>query len=269
MFVDDSCFNEWSAPVGDMIDNGCFVAFVYGNQTYSGNLSGTGDRAFTCNETLTLSGNNLGLSGGVSIYGGTLRMESVTAIPDEPSVMGGGNLDLNGYSLALAGITYDGNPTGTTISTSATSDTPATLYLTGANWLNGATICDGPNQDVALVLSGSGSSLTLSGSTANSCGGGVTIGNGTILRLGYGGDSGDIAANIVNYGTVCFDEGSAVTYCGVISGTGDVYVWADFQCPGHLHQRQHLQRHDVRRRGRYPPARRRHDQRQHQRQHRG
>ncbi|WP_195912992.1 autotransporter-associated beta strand repeat-containing protein, partial [Legionella pneumophila] len=74
------------------------------------------------------------------------------------------------------------------------------------------------------VISGSGvlqqlgsGVLTLIG--ANTFTGGTTISSGT-LQIGAGGTVGSIAGNILNNAALIFNRSNALTYAGVISGTG-------------------------------------------------
>ena len=78
----------------------------------------------------------------------------------------------------------------------------------------------------AGVISGTGSltqagtgTTTLTG--ANTYTGGTTISAGT-LQLGNGGTTGSIAGNIVDNSALVFNRSDALTYAGVISGTGSL-----------------------------------------------
>ena len=78
----------------------------------------------------------------------------------------------------------------------------------------------------AGVISGPGSVSQIgSGATiltgANTYTGGTTIAAGT-LQLGNGGATGSIVGNVVDNGTLAFDRSDAVTFPGLISGTGSV-----------------------------------------------
>jgi len=56
---------------------------------------------------------------------------------------------------------------------------------------------------------------------ANTYTGGTTISGGT-LQMGNGGSSGSILGNVVDNGTLAFDRADAVSFAGVISGTGNL-----------------------------------------------
>jgi autotransporter-associated beta strand protein len=64
-----------------------------------------------------------------------------------------------------------------------------------------------------------GGMLTFSGN--NSYTGGTTISDG-VLQVGAGGTTGSLAGNAVNNSTIVFNRSNALTYSGVISGTGSI-----------------------------------------------
>ena len=79
---------------------------------------------------------------------------------------------------------------------------------------------------LAGVISGTGSltqvgtgTTTLTGT--NTYTGGTTISAGT-LQLGNGGTTGSVAGNIVDNSALVFNRSDALTYAGVISGTGSL-----------------------------------------------
>src|SRR5271165_6292706 len=80
--------------------------------------------------------------------------------------------------------------------------------------------------EVTGAISGTGQ-LTKTGSGAlvligtNTYSGGTTISAGT-LQIGNGGTSGSIVGNVADNGTLAFDRSDAVTFSGVISGTGSL-----------------------------------------------
>jgi autotransporter-associated beta strand protein len=77
------------------------------------------------------------------------------------------------------------------------------------------------------VISGLGS-VTQAGTGAtiftgnNTYTGGTSIAPGSTLQLGTGGTTGSIGGNVANNGSLIFDRSDALTFGGVISGTGSV-----------------------------------------------
>jgi outer membrane autotransporter protein len=71
--------------------------------------------------------------------------------------------------------------------------------------------------DGATAVAVNGGTLVLAG--ANSYTGGTTI-NGGVLQLGNGGTSGSIVGDVANNGTLAFNRSDAVTFGGLVSGTG-------------------------------------------------
>ncbi len=197
--------------------------------------------------TLTLTGANT-FAGGTTISGGTMQVGSgaIGSIA--------GNI-LNDSALIFsrtAALPYGGVISGTGTVTKSGS---GTLTLTGENtYLGGTTISAGTlqlgsggtagsitgnivdngilavNRSDALTLAGTISgtgaltksgvgTLTLTGN--NTYTGTTTIGAGT-LQVGDGGTTGSVAGSIVDNGTLAFNRSNALTYGGVISGTGSL-----------------------------------------------
>ncbi|MCI0151918.1 autotransporter-associated beta strand repeat-containing protein [Paraburkholderia sediminicola] len=119
---------------------------------------------------------------------------------------GGMQFLTTGYEIAGAGFTLAGAPT-TTIRT----DPGVTAAI-------GAAIVDGAGGPVALVKSDAG---TLVLTDANTYKGGTTIGAGT-LQLGSGGATGSIVGDVSNNGVLAFNRSDALTFDGVVSGTGSL-----------------------------------------------
>jgi fibronectin-binding autotransporter adhesin len=55
--------------------------------------------------------------------------------------------------------------------------------------------------------------------------GGTTIGNGTDLLIGDQGTTGSIVGDVTNNGYLLFDRSDAITYNGVVSGSGGLYQY--------------------------------------------
>jgi outer membrane autotransporter protein len=226
---------------------------------------------------LTLTGANT-YSGGTTISQGTIAANADTALgaPMGPLTFNGGTLLFdNSFDLSPSrvitlnaanggfsgGGTFDTNGFTTTVSQSIqgagalTKAGAGTLVLTNANsYSGGTTIASGILQlgnggttgsivgDVADdgtlafnrsdavtfpgLISGSGAVTQIgSGTTiltnANSYSGGTTIASG-ILQLGNGGTTGSIVGDVADNGTLAFDRSDAVTFPGLISGSGTV-----------------------------------------------
>jgi autotransporter-associated beta strand repeat len=233
---------------GDITNNGALIFNRSDATTYMGFISGTGSLTQAGAGVLTLTGENT-YTGGTTIAAGTLQIgngEAAGSITGD--VTNNGALVFDRSDVA----TYAGTITGTGSLTQAGT---GTLVLTGANtYTGGTTIATGTLQignggtsgsvtgditnNTALifnrsdavtyagVISGTGSltqagpgTLVLTG--ANTYTGGTTIATGT-LQIGNGGTSGSITGDITNNTTLIFNRSDAVTYAGVISGTGSM-----------------------------------------------
>lgn len=128
----------------------------------------------------------------VAQSGGTISFAGTGPANDNKvsagSIAGAGTFDLGGNSLTVGALN-----TSTEVSGSITG--------TGG-----------------LTKTGSGT-LTLAGN--NSFTGGTTVSSGT-LQIGNGGTAGSIVGNVVDNGLLIFNRADAVSYAGVISGTGGV-----------------------------------------------
>ncbi len=208
---------------GATVTLGSDSALGVGNVTLSGGTINLNDRNLTV-RTLTsdyssVITNSSGSSALSVTVGGTFA-GSINDGVGTISLTSSGSLILSGFS------SYSG---GTTISA-------GTLQLgTGGRGggVSGPIVNNGQlviNHDyisfMDSVISGTGS-LTKLGSGAlyltaeNTYTGGTTVSAGT-LSIGAGGTVGSVVGNIVNNASLRFDRSDAVTYAGVISGTGSV-----------------------------------------------
>jgi fibronectin-binding autotransporter adhesin len=211
-------------------------------------LTGTGSLAKRGDGTLVVTGAN-SYSGVTTIEAGTLRVgDGGISGSLAGDVVNNARLVLDrAGTLALTGaISGSGSVQqlgpGTTILTGANSHTGGTTIAAGTlqigdggssgslagDVVNNASLTF--NRAGTLVLSGaisgSGSVQQLgSGTTVlagqNSYAGGTTITAGT-LQLGNGGNSGSLVGDVVNNGALAFNRADAVSFGGVISGTGSV-----------------------------------------------
>ncbi|HBO44718.1 MAG TPA: hypothetical protein DD670_12470 [Planctomycetaceae bacterium] len=130
-------------------------------------------------------------------------------------VMQGGTFKLNGLNLATSGLYgTSGNIQNGSDMTAAT----LTVQRNAGDVTYGGTFTDGGSAAFGLTKTGS-SMLTLTGT--NTYSGTTTVSAGT-LRIGNGTTDGSIVGNIVDNATLVFNNASARTYAGVISGSGSV-----------------------------------------------
>jgi len=221
---------------GNIVNNAAVYFDQNSDGTYAGNMSGTGSLTKSYAGNLTLTGTNT-YSGGTTVSAGTLTgnsaslqgniTNSAALVFNQTSsgtyagvVSGSGSLTKSGAgNLTLSGAnTYSG---GTTISAGTLTGT--TTSLQGSITDNAALVFNQSSTGTyAGVVSGSGSltksgagNLTLSG--ANTYSGGTTISAGTLT-----GTTTSLQGAITNNAALVFDQSSAGTYAGAISGTGSV-----------------------------------------------
>ena len=171
--------------------------------TISQGITGTGALTKAGSGTLVLNGAN-SYAGGTVINGGVVRVSNDGNLGATSGgvTFNGGTLQLNSSFDINAGRALTVNAAGGTIDTQGFQST-VSQGITGAG---------------ALTKAGSGT-LTLTG--ANSYGGGTTIAGGT-LQLGNGGTTGSITGNVTNNGTLVFNRSDAISFDGLISGSGAV-----------------------------------------------
>ncbi len=225
-----------SSLQGDILNNSQ-VTFDQGSAgTYAGVMSGVGSLVKEGADKLTLTGANL-YTGGTTVSGGILQ---------------GNTTSLQGDILNNSQVTFDQGSAGTYAGVmsgvgSLVKEGADKLTLTGANLYTGGTtvsagILQGNTSSLqgdilnnsqvifdqgaagtyAGIMSGVGSlvkegadKLTLTG--ANLYTGGTTVSTG-ILQ----GNTSSLQGDILNNSQVTFDQGSAGTYAGIMSGTGSL-----------------------------------------------
>jgi len=146
---------------------------------------------------------------GYAIFGGTPG--TVTVDDSAGSVMATGmQFATNGYTLGGGTLTLVAN--GST----------APMIRVG----DGSSAGAGMTATIGSAIAGTAGltktdlgTLVLTG--ANSYTGGTTINAGT-LQLGNGGATGAITGNVTDNGTLAFNRGDAVSFAGVVSGSGDL-----------------------------------------------
>ncbi|RQO52823.1 autotransporter outer membrane beta-barrel domain-containing protein [Variovorax sp. KBW07] len=165
-------------------------------------ISGAGSLVVNGLTTSSLSGNNTGLAGGVTLASSELLLGHEAAL-------GSGALTVSGAS----GLDWTSavNSLNNNVSIAAGGN----LALQGKSSLAmlGALSGDG-----SLTKNGSGT-LVLAG--ANTYSGGTTVGAGT-LQVGNGTTTGSIVGDVLNNGALAFNRSDDISFTGVVSGTGRV-----------------------------------------------
>ena len=226
---------------GDVVNNGTLTFNqAVGDGTFAGNISGNGSFFKNGGDALTLTGVNT-YSGGTTVTGGEL-IGSTAALQGNiqnngqvtfrqtvsgtyAGVMSGagalvkdgaGNVTLSGANTYAAGTTISAG--GLTASTGslplngnvdAATDTTLTFDQNSAGTFGGVLSGDG-----ALVKLGSGA-VTLTG--ANTYSGGTTVTEGSLV-----GTTTSLQGAITNNAAVTFNQSTAGTYAGVMSGNGSL-----------------------------------------------
>ncbi|MCO6409137.1 autotransporter domain-containing protein [Hoeflea alexandrii] len=233
---------------GSLTKSGAGTRTLTGTNTHSGSttveagtLRAGSAGAFTANTAYTVNGGTLDLNGhnltmsALSGSGGTVALgnagltvnQSGTAtyagvISGTGSLIksGAGTVTLTGANSHTGGTTVSGGMLqigngGTSGSIGGDITNNAALTFNRSNAL---IFSDDISGTGSLAKSGAGT-LTLTGTNTHS--GGTTISSGT-LQVGDGGASGSIGGNITNNAALVFNRNDALTYAGVISGTGSL-----------------------------------------------
>ena len=172
-------------------------------------ISGTGSLTKSGTGTLTLTGTNT-YTGSTTISAGTLALSGSGSIASSSQV-----------NVSNAAGTFDisGTSSGATITTlNGVANSHVTLGGQTLTISNGSTTYAGIIQGTG-GLTVTGGTQTLSG--ANTYTGATTISAGT-LQIGNGGTTGSVTGDIVDNAALVFNRSNALTYGGVISGTGSL-----------------------------------------------
>ena len=170
---------------------------------FAGVISGGGGLAKADTGTLTLTGANA-YHGGTTINGGTLSLLNSTG-----SATGTGDLTIGRSGTLLIG---NGGTTG----------------LIGGNVANAGALVVNRSDNITYAgnVTGTGT-FTKSGSGTLSLTGNVTQSGGAVIdagsvSIGDGGTAGTLSGNVTDNATLAFNRSDAVTYAGVVSGSGSL-----------------------------------------------
>ncbi len=169
--------------------------------TIASQLTGSSELVKTDLGTLILTGTN-SYSGGTRLEAGTLQIAGNAALGNVSAGLSfdGGTLQTTATFTLARGVTLDG--TGTFMTDSGT-----TLTLSGGVAGVGHFVKEGAG---TLHLIGDGSHAS-----------GTTIAAGT-LQIGVGSTAGSLTGDVINDGTLVFSRSDALTFDGVISGSGSM-----------------------------------------------
>ncbi len=205
------------------------LPYFYGDNSFTG--SGTdlvtygsnGLRLLAANEYsgTIAAGTNVKLTGYANVNSSTSILALVLSNSGTAPQLALGNsttLTLTSGAVLSAGGSGNSISGGTlTFGPNAATSYEGIIH-TAANLAIGSAIADNAGNAVTLTKSGP-ATLLLTGS--NTYSGGTFISSGT-LQLGAGGNSGSIAGNITDMGTLAFCRSDAFTLAGNISGSGGV-----------------------------------------------
>ncbi len=213
----------WASQNAVFAAAGASTVTIEGVQTVTGMrfLSGSDYRFVT------------GTAGGL-VIGGATQMTldqqgaDVTTVRIAAPITGAGALTKSGAgTLILSSASDYAGDTTISAGTLQIGDGGTTGSIAG-NVVNNAMLAfdRSDSSSFAGTVSGSGSlikrgagTLTLTG--ANSHAGGTTIAAGT-LQIGNGGTTGSIAGNVANQGILAFNRSDAITFGGIVSGSGSL-----------------------------------------------
>src|SRR5215469_1194169 len=221
------------------IDSGATLQWGNGNGTPGYVVGGSG--GVVNNGTLAMNFGGGGLGGTTPISGsGNLILQSGSLNDYGTSTYTGATTINSGALLLLSGTgsiaassgvadngTFDisGTTSGasiTSLSGSGTVDLGArTLTLSNASGTFSGVLADGG------FTAGTGGALTIAGGSqiltgTNTYTGATTINAGATLQLGNGGNSGSVAGNIIDNGTLSFNRSDIYILAGTLSGTGQL-----------------------------------------------
>jgi autotransporter-associated beta strand protein len=211
-----------------------------GTVTLTNELAIPNDASVTIASSGTLSLSTLTLSGGYQelTFGTPTAAGVVNFLANGPDSSTALNFDLtlaDGTLRNSGGLGYFTGPAssttlkpGTTLSVNDQSMTVGNLLGSGSVTLGvkATTVLTLAGGNFAGVISGAGQVDLATGSAdftgANTYTGGTTIAVDATLHLGNGSAVGTITGNVVDNGTLTFEHNNALTFPGLISGSGTV-----------------------------------------------
>ncbi|MGJ7507002.1 autotransporter-associated beta strand repeat-containing protein [Variovorax sp. GT1P44] len=233
---------------GNVLDNGTLVVDRSDSVALAGVISGSGAVHQAGAGTTTLTADNT-YTGGTTISAGALLLgNGGTAGSIRGNVVDDGALGFNRSDAVGFGGVISGSGAVVQLGTGTTTLTADNTY-TGGTTISGGTLQLGSGGTTGSIvgnvldngtlvfdrsdavtfagaISGAGAVTQVGGgattlTAANTYTGGTTISSG-VLQLGAGGTTGSIVGNVVDNGALAFGRSDAVTFAGVISGTGSV-----------------------------------------------
>ncbi|GHT25810.1 hypothetical protein FACS18942_01760 [Planctomycetales bacterium] len=203
----------WNGTTGDyagnILNNGDLVFDQSATQTLSGVISGSGGLTKDGDGTLTLSGTNNTYNGGTTVSGGTLSIGRDENIGNGTNTLAGGTLRLG------SGHTYFKDWT-----LEVADNVIEVLDLRSINLGNAVTLSGSLKGNGGFAKTGAGY-FVLDG--VNTYLGDTEVREGWLEITGNLGN-GDYAGNILNDGTLNFDQNVNQTLSGDISGSGELRI---------------------------------------------
>ena len=120
-------------------------------------------------------------------------------------------------SLAISG----GNVTNTSGNIGSNAGSNGTVNVSGGTWTNSSNLAVGGAGTGSLTINGTGT-VIVGDTLSRGSNGTINLASGGTLQIGTGGDTGTLATDLTNDGTLLFDRSTESTYSSVISGTGAV-----------------------------------------------
>ncbi|WP_235186718.1 autotransporter outer membrane beta-barrel domain-containing protein [Serratia sp. DD3] len=175
-------------------------------------ITGAGNLAIAATSVITLNNSSNDYTGSTTVTSGTLQLGSDNALGStrQLAINTGAVTDIHGFTQSVG-----------------------SLIGTGTLNINGGALTVDNGGFFAGIVAGSDGLLTVSNGTlfftgTNTYIGETQVNSGAYLQIGIGGTAGSYAANpangsaldILNDGTVVFDRSDALSYDGIIGGSG-------------------------------------------------